>query len=211
MKRSRRMEYIKDPEEIVRRSFAAIRAATDLSSIPHDLEPVALRLVHTTGDPGIVQHLAFSPEAGRIGSQALAGGAAILTDCEMVASGISRGLRGERKIICTLNDASVPALAKKLGTTRSAAAVELWKEHLAGAIVAIGNAPTTLFHLLERLEEGWPAPALILGFPVGFIGAAESKEELIARPFPYIALRGRRGGSPLAATAVNALLGAKNG
>ena len=200
--------YIRDPAEIYRQSFAAIRRETDLSRLDEDLTPVALRLVHACAMPEIVDDLAASPDAARAGGDALAGGAPILTDVEMVARGvIANRLPQENDVICRLGDPSITNLAASQNTTRSAAAVTLWPDQLAGAVVAIGNAPTALFRLLEGLAEGWPAPALILGFPVGFIGAAESKEALIegAHGAPYITLRGRRGGSALAAAAVNAL------
>ena len=201
--------YIRDPAEIYRQSFAAIRRETDLSRLDEDLTPVALRLVHACAMPEIVDDLAASPDAARAGHDALAGGAPILTDVEMVARGvIANRLPQENDVICRLGDPSITNLAASQNTTRSAAAVTLWPDQLAGAVVAIGNAPTALFRLLEGLAEGWPAPALILGFPVGFIGAAESKEALIegAHGAPYITLRGRRGGSALAAAAVNALV-----
>ena len=201
--------YIRDPAEIYRQSFAAIRRATDLSRLDEDLTPVALRLVHACAMPEIVDDLAASPDAARAGRDALAGGAPVLTDVEMVARGvIASRLPQENDVICRLGDPSITNLAASQNTTRSAAAVTLWPDQLAGAVVAIGNAPTALFRLLEGLAEGWPAPALILGFPVGFIGAAESKEALIegAHGAPYITLRGRRGGSALAAAAVNALV-----
>lgn len=201
-------QYIRDPAEIYRQSFAAIRRETDLSMIDEDLAPVALRIVHACAMPDIVGDLASTPGAARAGQSALDGGAPILTDVEMVARGVTRSrLSKANRVVCTLGDPAVPALAKSQNTTRSAAAVTLWPDVLEGAVVAIGNAPTALFRLLEGLAEGWPAPALILGFPVGFIGAAESKAALIETPHgvPYIALRGRRGGSAMAAAAVNAL------
>lgn len=203
-------QYIRDPAAIYRASFAAIRRETDLSAIDDDLAQVALRVVHACAMPDIVGDLAASPNAARAGRAALADGAPVLTDVEMVARGvIGNRLPNGNRVICTLGDPAVPALAKTQNTTRSAAAVTLWPDKLAGAVVAIGNAPTALFRLLEGLAEGWPAPALILGFPVGFIGAAESKTALIETPHgvPYIALRGRRGGSAMAAAAVNALAG----
>jgi precorrin isomerase len=200
--------YIRDPAEIYRESFAAIRRETDLSSVDDDLAPLALRLVHACAMPDIVGDLAASRGAARAGRAALENGAPILADVEMVA----RGVIGERlpngnRVLCMLGEPAVPELAKSRNTTRSAAAVSLWPDHLDGAVVAIGNAPTALFRLLEGLAEGWPAPALILGFPVGFIGAAESKDALIdgAHGVPFVALRGRRGGSAMAAAAVNAL------
>jgi precorrin-8X/cobalt-precorrin-8 methylmutase len=202
--------YLRDPATIYERSFALIRAETDLSRLPGSLHPLALRLVHAVADPSIVADLVASDDAAAIGRAALAAGAPILADAVMVAHGITHSrLAKANEIICTLDDPSVPGRAAALGTTRSAAALELWRPHLAGAVVAIGNAPTALFHLLELLEQGAPRPALILGFPVGFVGAAEAKAALIASPLgrPFIALRGRRGGSALAAAAVNALAG----
>ena len=200
--------YLRDPAEIYRQSFAAIRRETDLSSVAEDLAPLALRIVHACAMPDIVGDLAASPGAVAAGRAALENGAPILTDVEMVAHGVIRGrLPSENRVICTLGDPAVPKIVLSQRTTRSAAAVTLWEPDLAGAVVAVGNAPTALFRLLEGLAAGWPAPALILGFPVGFIGAAESKEALIAGAHgaPFVALRGRRGGSAMAAAAVNAL------
>jgi len=196
--------YLRDPEAIYRRSFALLRREVDLGRLPRDLRPLALRLVHTSGEPSLIDDLVASPGAGTIGRKALAHGADILVDASMVAAGITK-----RHALCTLNSKRVPALAKRLKTTRSAAAVELWQPHLDGAVVAIGNAPTALFHLLELIATGAPKPALILGFPVGFVGAAEAKAALVQNPWgiPFIALKGRRGGSALAAAAVNALIG----
>lgn len=206
----RRYPYIRNPDAIYRESFAAILRETDLTVVPSDLEALALRIVHACGDPGIVAHLAWSEGAGEAGRLALAAGAPILCDSRMVEMGIIQARLPEANpLICTLNDPRVPDLAQDLGTTRSAAAVELWRDRLAGAVAVIGNAPTALFHLLEGLADGWPEPALILGFPVGFVGAAESKEALIADAgdVPYVTLRGRLGGSAIAAAAVNALAG----
>ena len=201
------IDYVRDAAEIYRRSVAAIRREVDLEALPKDLRAVALRLVHASAMPEIAAGLIASPGAAKAGRKALAGGAKLLVDAEMVAQGIDRkSLPAGNEIVCALNDPRTSELAKKLGTTRSAAAVELWRDHLAGAVVAIGNAPTALFHLLERLQQGWEPPAIVLGFPVGFVGAAESKEALAAqRGVPFIALKGRRGGSAMAAAAVNAL------
>ena len=202
------LDYIRDGNEIYRRSFSMIRAEADLESLPADLVSVAVRLIHTCGMTDIVNDLVASPEAGKLGRAALMAGCPILCDAQMVAEGVTRKrLPADNQVICTLNAPEVPALAQQLGNTRSAAAMELWHPHLAGAIVAIGNAPTALFRLLEMLDEGCPKPALILGFPVGFVGAAESKAELAAesRGVPFITLQGRRGGSAMAAAAVNAL------
>jgi precorrin-8X/cobalt-precorrin-8 methylmutase len=200
--------YLSDPREITRRSFALVRAATDLSSISKELEPIAVRLVHACGMPEIVADLAWGADLVPAARAALAAGAPVVADCRMVADGVTRGrLPAGNAVLCPLEDPAVPRLAQAGKTTRSAAAVELWRPHLAGAVVAIGNAPTALFRLLELLLEGGPRPAAILGFPVGFVGAAESKEALIetAHGVPFLTLRGRRGGSALAAAAVNAL------
>lgn len=207
---SRRYDYLRDPAAIYAESFTKIRREVDLSRIPEDLQPLALRIVHACGDPAVVKRLTWSPGAGRAGREALKLGATILCDSRMVAAGIIRKkLPGANEVLCTLGDRDVPEIAKRLGTTRSAAAVELWRDELGGAIVVIGNAPTALFHLLERLADGWPKPALILGFPVGFVGAAESKEALAqdAGDVPFVSLLGRGGGSAIAAAAVNALAG----
>ena len=202
------IDYIRDGQEIYRQSFATIRAEADLSAIPADLEKLAVRLIHACGMVDEVQDLRFSPGAGAAGRAALAKGAPILCDARMVAEGITRArLPANNPVICTLNEADVPQLARDLGNTRSAAALEHWREYLEGSVVVIGNAPTALFYLLEMLDAGAPKPALILGMPVGFIGAAESKDMLAAdsRGVPYVIVRGRRGGSAMAAAAVNAL------
>ena len=202
-------DYLSDPRAISVRSFQLIRAAVDLSGLPTDLHPLALRLVHACGMPDILEDLAWGGEIGRRGYEALAAGAPILADCRMVAGGVTRArLPADNVVCCRLQDDQVPGLAKELGLTRSAAAVELWRPNLEGAVVAIGNAPTALFRLLEiLLSEETGRPAAILGFPVGFVGAAESKDALIAADLdiPFVTLRGRRGGSALAAAAVNAL------
>ncbi len=202
------IDYIRDGQEIYRQSFATIRAEADLAAIPADLEKLAVRLIHACGMVDVVQDLRFSPGAGAAGRAALAKGAPILCDARMVAEGITRArLPANNPVICTLNEADVPQLARDLGNTRSAAALEHWREYLEGSVVVIGNAPTALFYLLEMLDVGAPKPALILGMPVGFIGAAESKDMLAAdsRGVPYVIVRGRRGGSAMAAAAVNAL------
>lgn len=202
------MEYIKNGEEIYRKSFAIIRAETNWENLPDDLAPVAVRLIHSCGMTDITEDLKASPDAVKIGRNALAGGAAILCDSQMVANGITKArLPKDNPIICTLNHPEVTELARQINNTRSAAALELWRPHLAGAVVAIGNAPTALFRLLELLDQNVDKPALILGFPVGFVGAAESKIELAtnSRGVPFITLHGRRGGSAIAAAAVNAL------
>lgn len=202
------MEYIKNGEEIYRKSFAIIRAETNWENLPDDLAPVAVRLIHSCGMTDITEDLEASPDAVKIGRNALAGGAAILCDSQMVANGITKArLPKNNPIICTLNYPEVTELARQINNTRSAAALELWRPRLAGAVVAIGNAPTALFRLLELLDQNVDKPALILGFPVGFVGAAESKLELAtnSRGVPFITLHGRRGGSAIAAAAVNAL------
>ncbi|MBK5964364.1 precorrin-8X methylmutase [Thiocystis minor] len=202
------IDYNRDAHGIYRQSFAIIRAEARLERIPDDLEALAVRVIHACGMPEVIEDLAFSPGAGAAGRAALEAGAPILCDSRMVAEGITRArLPADNPVICTLQDPSVPALASELGNTRSAAALELWRPHLAGAVAVLGNAPTALFRLLEMLDAGAPLPALILGFPVGFVGAAESKEALAAdsRGVPFVTLRGRRGGSAMAAAAVNAL------
>jgi precorrin-8X/cobalt-precorrin-8 methylmutase len=202
------MDYIRDGSAIYRQSFATIRAEARLEKLPADLETVAVRLIHACGMTDIVGDLAYSSDAATAGRIALAQGAPILCDAQMVANGVTRTrLSAHNAVICTLNEPEVPAIAQKLQNTRSAAALELWRTHLEGAVVAIGNAPTALFRLLEMLEEGAPKPALILGFPVGFVGAIESKAALaqIRHGIPFITLHGRRGGSAMAAAAVNAL------
>jgi precorrin-8X/cobalt-precorrin-8 methylmutase len=203
-----RMEYIKNGEEIYRKSFAIIRAETNWENLPDDLAHLAVRLIHSCGMTDITEDLEASPDAVKIGRNALAGGTAILCDSQMVANGITKArLPKNNPIICTLNHPEVTELARQINNTRSAAALELWRPHLAGAVVAIGNAPTALFRLLELLDQNVAKPALILGFPVGFVGAAESKIELAtnSRGVPFITLHGRRGGSAIAAAAVNAL------
>jgi precorrin-8X/cobalt-precorrin-8 methylmutase len=197
-----------DPDAIYRASFARIRREAPIDRLPVDFQAMALRLIHSCGMPDILTELAWTADAIAAGRAALAAGAPILVDATMVAAGIQRqSLPAANEIVCTLHDQRTPARARARRTTRSAAAVELWRERLPGAVVAIGNAPTALFRLLELLAEGTPAPALVLGFPVGFVGAAEAKDALIAhRPVvPHVTLRGRRGGSGLAAAAVNAL------
>ncbi len=202
------MGYVSDPREILRLSFETVARETDLGAIPNDLHGVALRLVHATAMPELVRDLAFSTDAGKLGRLALAAGAPVLADCHMVAHGITGALlpNGNR-VICTLDQDGVADEAKRRGLTRSAVAVEQWQPWIRGAVVAIGNAPTALFRLLELIDDGWDRPAVILGFPVGFIGAAEAKQRLAAHPagVPFVSLRGRFGGSALAVAAVNAL------
>lgn len=200
--------YEKDPAAIYAQSFATVRAEARLDRFPEAMQPLAVRVIHACGMIEIADRLAFSPRAAEAGRAALASGAPVLCDCRMVAAGIiAARLPAANDVVVTLNDPGVPALAATLGTTRSAAAVELWRDRLEGAVVAIGNAPTALFHLLEMLDAGAPRPAVILGFPVGFVGAAESKAELAANPrgCDFVALRGRRGGSAMASAAVNAI------
>jgi precorrin-8X/cobalt-precorrin-8 methylmutase len=202
------MDYIRDGNAIYEKSFATIRAEANLAILPTDLETVAVRLIHACGMTDIVNDLAYSVGAAALGRKALAQGAPILCDAQMVANGVTRKrLPAHNEVICTLNDPDVAAIAQSLQNTRSAAALELWRGHMEGAVVAIGNAPTALFRLLEMLEEGAPKPALILGFPVGFVGAIESKAALaqIDHGIPFITLHGRRGGSAMAAAAVNAI------
>ncbi|MFG1628156.1 precorrin-8X methylmutase [Kribbella sp. NPDC049227] len=201
-------EYVRDGAEIYRRSFATIRAEAALGDLPADVAPVAVRMIHACGMTDLVTDLAWSPNVVKNARTALQNGAPILCDAQMVAAGITRRrLPADNQVICTLSQPGVPELAQQLQTTRSAAAVDLWHDHLAGSVVAIGNAPTTLFRLLELLEDGAPRPAAILGIPVGFIGAAESKDALAANDLglEYLVVRGRRGGSAITASAVNAI------
>jgi precorrin-8X/cobalt-precorrin-8 methylmutase len=200
--------YLKDPSAIYAESFATVRREAQLERFGRGMEAMAIRLIHSCGMIEIADRLAFSQAAFEAGRAALLAGAPILCDCEMVAAGvIRRMLPAANEVIVTLNDVSVRSLADEIGNTRSAAAIRLWETHIEGSVVAIGNAPTALFYLLEMLDLGWPKPALILGFPVGFVGAAESKAELAANPraCEFVALRGRRGGSAMASAAVNAL------
>jgi len=202
------MNYTKDGAAIYEESFAIIRREADLSAFSIDLSRVVVRMIHACGMTDLPHLVLASPDAAQIGTQALLAGAPILCDANMVANGITRSrLPVENRVVCTLRDARTAALAEHLQTTRSAAAIELWRDQLAGSVVVIGNAPTALFHLLEMLEQGAPYPALILGMPVGFVGAAESKQALVESrlAIPYITVQGRRGGSAIAAAAVNAL------
>jgi precorrin-8X/cobalt-precorrin-8 methylmutase len=201
-------QYVRDGAEIYRRSFATIRAEAALDDLPADVARVAVRMIHSCGMTDLVSDLTWSQGVVAAAREAVLAGAPILCDAQMVASGITRArLPAGNEIICTLADPRVPALAERLGNTRSAAALDLWGDRLAGALVAIGNAPTALFRLLELLDAGAPRPAAVLGLPVGFVGAAESKEELIASPhgLPFLVVRGRRGGSAMAVAAVNAI------
>ncbi|GGK43124.1 precorrin-8X methylmutase [Pilimelia terevasa] len=202
------MSYIRDGAEIYRRSFATIRAEADLAGIPADVAQVAVRMIHACGQVDLVRDLAWSPGVVAAARAALRAGAPILTDAHMVAAGVTRRrLPADNEVVCTLRDPAVPDLAARLGTTRSAAALALWGDRLAGAVVAIGNAPTALFHLLDLVAAGAPRPAAVLGVPVGFIGAAESKDALAANTLglEYLVVRGRRGGSAMTAAALNAL------
>jgi precorrin-8X/cobalt-precorrin-8 methylmutase len=199
-------EYVRDGAEIYRRSFATIRAEADLSGLPPDVAQVAVRMIHACGQVDLVDDLGFSPGVVDAAPAALEDGAPILCDAAMVASGITRArLPAGNDVVCTLRDPRVPALAQELATTRSAAALELWRERLDGAVVAIGNAPTALFHLLDMIDAGAPRPAAVVGVPVGFIGAAESKQALAETDLPFLVVHGRRGGSAITAAAVNAL------
>lgn len=202
------LDYVRDGTAIYERSFAIIRAEADLSRFSADEEDVAVRMIHACGLVEAARDFVFGPGAVAAARAALQAGAPILCDAQMVAHGITRTrLPAGNDVICTLRDPAVPALAEKLGTTRSAAALELWGDHLAGSVVAIGNAPTALFHLLEMLDRGAPKPAAILGMPVGFVGAAESKDALADDPrgVPFAIVRGRLGGSAITSAAVNAL------
>ena len=199
-------QYVRDGDEIYCRSFATIRAEADLSRLPQDVAQVAVRMIHACGQVDLVDDLGYSPGVVAAGRAALRDGAPILCDAQMVASGITRArLPAGNDVVCTLRDPRVPALAAELGTTRSAAALELWRDRLDGAVVAIGNAPTALFHLLDVIDIGAPRPAAVIGIPVGFIGAAESKDALAATDLEHLVVRGRRGGSAITAAAVNAL------
>lgn len=201
-------DYEHDPSAIYRRSFAIVRGEADLARLPESLHPAAIRMIHACGMPEIVADIAWRGDVAAVAAKALAAGAPVLADVRMVCEGIiAKRLPTNNSLVCTLNDPGVPDLAQRLGTTRSAAAVDLWAERIEGAVVVIGNAPTALFHLLERIHQGFPRPAAILGFPVGFVGAAESKEALLDSPLgiPCLVLRGRKGGSAIAAAALNAL------
>ncbi len=201
-----RYDYERDGAAIYRRSFAIIRAEAELERFSALEERVAVRVVHACGMVEAARDLVFSPGAAEAAARALNAGAPVFCDARMVAEGVTRTrLPAANEVICTLADPSTPALAQKLGTTRTAAAIDLWLPRLAGAVVAIGNAPTALFRLLELVAAGAPRPAAIVGMPVGFVGAAESKDALIESGLAAIAIRGRKGGSAMAAAAVNAL------
>ena len=200
-------DYIREGAEIYRRSFAIIRAEADLSRFSGAAERIVVRMIHACGMTDLPRDVDLSADFADKAEAALKRGAPILCDAKMVANGITRSrLPAKNEVICTLDDPRVPALAAELGNTRSAAAMELWRERLDGALVVFGNAPTALFHLLEMLDAGAPKPAAVIGIPVGFIGAAESKEALSRDGrVPYLVVHGRRGGSAMAAAAVNAL------
>jgi precorrin-8X/cobalt-precorrin-8 methylmutase len=202
------LAYLRDGAAIYERSFAIIRAEADLSAFTVDEAEIVVRMIHACGLTEAARHIAFGGDLVGAARRALQAGAPILCDAEMVAHGVTRArLPASNEVICTLRDARVPALAEQLSTTRSAAALELWSDKLAGSVVAIGNAPTALFHLIEMLERGGPKPAAIIGVPVGFVGAAESKTALANKSHgvPLLVVNGRMGGSAMAAAAVNAL------
>jgi len=204
---SSRLDYLRDGGAIYARSFAMIRAEADLARFQGTAERVVVRMIHACGMTDLPRDVEASPDFAQAGEAALKAGAPILCDVRMVADGVTRArLPADNRVICTLSDPRVPKLAAAMNTTRSAAAMELWREHLPGSVVAVGNAPTALFRLLELLDEGVPPPAAVIGIPVGFVGAAESKEAL-ARDgrVPFIVVHGRRGGSAMTAAAVNAL------
>ncbi|MFI8489197.1 precorrin-8X methylmutase [Streptomyces rubrogriseus] len=201
-------DYEKDGAAIYRQSFATIRAEANLAALPADVSQVAVRMIHACGMVDLVRDLSYTPAVVERAREALRAGAPILCDVRMVASGVTRKrLPADNEVLCTLSDPAVPELAAKLGTTRSAAALELWRDRLEGAVVAVGNAPTALFRLLEMIDAGAPRPAAVIGVPVGFVGAAESKDALAAHPsgLEHLVVRGRRGGSAIAAAALNAI------
>ena len=205
------MPYLRDPELIYQQSFSAIRKEADLSHFPQDIANIVVRMIHSCGMTDITQNIVYTTSAASAGKDALMQGAPVLCDSRMVCEGVIRAkLPAGNEVLCWNNCPESVVLAKKLGTTRSAAAVELWRPKLAGAVVAVGNAPTTLFRLLEILEEGVEPPAVIFGLPVGFVGAAESKELLVKQckeeSVQFLTLNGRRGGSAMAAAAVNSLM-----
>ncbi|GIT70987.1 MAG: precorrin-8X methylmutase [Pseudomonadota bacterium] len=204
------MAYLRDPELIYQQSFSAIRKEADLAHFPQDIANIVVRMIHSCGMTDIAQDIVYTINAASAGKAALIQGSPVLCDSRMVCEGVIRAkLPAENEVLCWNNCPESEDLAKKLGTTRSAAAVDLWRPKLAGAVVAVGNAPTTLFRLLEVLEEGLEPPAVIFGLPVGFVGAAESKELLVKQckeSIQFLTLAGRRGGSAMAAAAVNALI-----
>lgn len=199
-------DYVREGAEIYRRSFATIRAEADLAGLPEDVAQVVVRMIHACGMVDLVGDVGFSADVVGVARKALEAGAPILCDAQMVASGITRPrLPAGNEIVCTLSDPEVPAIAERIANTRSSAALELWGDRLDGAVVAIGNAPTALFHLLDLIDAGAPRPAAVLGLPVGFIGAAESKVALAESGLEYLVVHGRRGGSAMAVAAVNAI------
>jgi precorrin-8X/cobalt-precorrin-8 methylmutase len=203
-------DYIRDGQRIYDLSFATIRSEAHLSRFSPVEARVAVRIIHACGMVEVADELVFSPDFAAAAEAALQAGRPILCDAKMVAEGITRSrLPAANEVLCTLGDPAVPQLARQLGNTRSAAALELWRPLIEGALVAIGNAPTALFRLLELLDEGWPRPAAIIGLPVGFVGAAESKEALRRYGLPFLTLPGRKGGSAMAVAAVNALASEK--
>lgn len=202
--------YIRDGAAIYEKSFAMIRDEADLARFATAEERVAVRIIHACGMVELAADIVFTPGAVEAAVAALARGAPVFCDARMVADGVTRSrLPAVNDVICKLYDPRVPALAQTMGTTRSAAAMELWRDRLGGAVVAIGNAPTALFRLLELIDAGAPPPAAVVGMPVGFVGAAESKEALLAHGVPALVVRGRKGGSAMAAAAVNALASSK--
>ena len=205
---ARRYDYVTAPTEIYRRSFSTIRSEADLSLLPADMHSVAVRMIHSCGDVDLVNDLAFHPRVVSAARTALEAHAVIFTDTQMLAAGITRRrLPVDNAVCCLLDDPRAGYLAAQWGTTRSAAAVSLWSDRLTGAVVAIGNAPTALFHLLELIADGGPRPAAIIGVPVGFVGSTESKIALAENPWdiPWLVVHGRRGGSAMCAAAINAL------
>ena len=204
------LDYIRDPAEIYRQSFETIRAEANLSRFPEDVAGVVVRMIHTCGQVDMAEHIAYSDDVVTRARTALASGAPVLCDSSMVAAGVTRLVAGN-DVVSLVADPRASELATELHTTRSAAAVDLWADRMGGAVLAIGNAPTALFRLLELVDGGAPAPAAVLGGPVGFVGSAQSKQELIERPrgISYLVVTGRRGGSALAAAAVNAIAGGR--
>ena len=202
------LDYTRDAADIYRQSFSMIRDEADLTRFPDDVSRVVVRLIHTCGQVDVAEHVAFTPGVAAAAHRALAGGAPVLCDSSMVAAGITRSrLPADNEVVSLVADPRAAGLAATMGNTRSAAGVDLWADRLGGAVVAIGNAPTALFRLLELIDEGAPVPAAVLGGPVGFVGSAQSKDELIDRPrgTDYLVVTGRRGGSAMAAAAVNAV------
>jgi precorrin-8X/cobalt-precorrin-8 methylmutase len=202
------LDYIRDAAEIYRQSFATIRAEADLARFPGDVAGVVVRLIHTCGQVDVTEHVAYTDDVVTTARAALDAGAPVLCDSSMVASGITRSrLPADNEVVSLVADPGAADLASRLGSTRSAAGVDLWADRLGGAVLAIGNAPTALFRLLELIDDGAPVPAAVLGGPVGFVGSAQSKQELVDRPrgMSYLVVTGRRGGSAMAAAAVNAI------